>query len=50
MRTTGIMVNLRVADIDAAKSFYTDFLGMSTEAFNMGWVARYVSPHMATGL
>jgi len=49
MRTTGIMVNLRVADIDAAKSFYTDFLGMSTEAFNMGWVARYVSPHMAAG-
>ena len=41
MRTTGVMANLRVADIDAAKTFYTDFLGLRDEAFNMGWVARY---------
>jgi predicted enzyme related to lactoylglutathione lyase len=33
-----------VADVDAAKSFYTDFLGLSIEEFNMGWVARYTSP------
>lgn len=33
-----------MADINAAKSFYTDFLGLSTEDFNMGWVARYTSP------
>ena len=38
------MANLRVADIEAAKSFYTDYLGLSTEEFNMGWVARYTSP------
>jgi predicted enzyme related to lactoylglutathione lyase len=44
MRANGIMANLRVADIDAAKAFYTDFLGLSTEVFNMGWVARYASP------
>ncbi|HWM01482.1 MAG TPA: VOC family protein [Actinophytocola sp.] len=44
MRANGIMANLRVADIDAAKSFYTDFLGLSTEVFNMGWVARYTCP------
>ena len=44
MRTTRIMPNLRVADVDGAKSFYTDYLGLSTEAFNMGWVARYTSP------
>jgi catechol 2,3-dioxygenase-like lactoylglutathione lyase family enzyme/uncharacterized damage-inducible protein DinB len=43
-RARRIMPNLRVADIDAAKGFYTDFLGLSTEDFNMGWVARYVSP------
>jgi predicted enzyme related to lactoylglutathione lyase len=42
--TTRITANLRVADIEAAKSFYTDFLGLSTEEFNMGWVARYTSP------
>jgi catechol 2,3-dioxygenase-like lactoylglutathione lyase family enzyme len=33
-----------VADVDAAKSFYADYLGLSTEEFNMGWVARYTSP------
>jgi predicted enzyme related to lactoylglutathione lyase len=38
------MANLRVADVEAAKSFYTDYLGLSTEEFNMGWVARYASP------
>jgi catechol 2,3-dioxygenase-like lactoylglutathione lyase family enzyme len=44
MRVNRIMANLRVADVDEAKSFYTDYLGLSTEEFNMGWVARYTSP------
>jgi predicted enzyme related to lactoylglutathione lyase len=44
MRATRIMANLRVADVDTAKSFYADYLGLSTEEFNMGWVARYTSP------
>lgn len=44
MRASRIMANLRVADIESSKSFYTDFLGLSTEEFNMGWVARYTSP------
>jgi predicted enzyme related to lactoylglutathione lyase len=44
MHATSIMANLRVADIEAAKSFYTGYLGLSTEEFNMGWVARYTSP------
>ncbi len=47
MRATSIIANLRVADVEAAKGFYTGYLGLSTEEFNMGWVARYVSP--ATG-
>jgi catechol 2,3-dioxygenase-like lactoylglutathione lyase family enzyme len=38
------MADLRVADIEEAKKFYTDYLGLSTESFNLGWVARYVSP------
>jgi predicted enzyme related to lactoylglutathione lyase len=33
-----------VADVEAAKSFYAGYLGLSTEEFNMGWVARYTSP------
>jgi hypothetical protein len=37
MRVIRIMANLRVADVETAKSFYTDYLGLSTEEFNMGW-------------
>ena len=43
MQATRIFANLRVADIEEAKSFYTDYLGLSNEEFNMGWVARYAS-------
>jgi catechol 2,3-dioxygenase-like lactoylglutathione lyase family enzyme len=41
MRVTGITANLSVADIPAARGFYTDYLGLEVEAFNLGWVARY---------
>jgi catechol 2,3-dioxygenase-like lactoylglutathione lyase family enzyme len=44
VRATSIIANLRVADVEATKNFYTDYLGLSTEEFNMGWVARYASP------
>ena len=44
MRFTRIIADLPVADVEAAKGFYTDYLGLSTEEFNMGWVARYTSP------
>lgn len=44
MRATRITANLHVADVDATKGFYTEYLGLSTEEFNMGWVARYASP------
>jgi RNA polymerase sigma-70 factor (ECF subfamily) len=39
-----VLTNLSVPDLDAAKGFYTDFLGLDTEEFNLGWVARYSSP------
>jgi catechol 2,3-dioxygenase-like lactoylglutathione lyase family enzyme len=48
MRATRIIANLRVADVEATRSFYTDYLGLSTEEFNMGWVARYTSPDTRT--
>jgi predicted enzyme related to lactoylglutathione lyase len=44
MRVTRIIADLQVADVAAAKSFYTDYLGLSTEEFDLGWVARYRSP------
>ena len=47
MRAERVTANLRVADIETAKGFYTDFLGLGTEEFSLGWVARFTSP--ATG-
>lgn len=44
MRAKRITANLRVADIEAAKSFYTGYLGLTDEEFNLGWVARYTAP------
>lgn len=43
MQATKVFTNLRVADIEAAKSFYADYLGLTNEEFNMGWVARLTS-------
>lgn len=44
MRPLRIITNLHVDDIESTKSFYADFLGLSSEEFNMGWVARYTCP------
>ncbi len=44
MRVTRVIADLPVDDVAAAKSFYTGFLGLSTEEFSLGWVARYTSP------
>jgi catechol 2,3-dioxygenase-like lactoylglutathione lyase family enzyme len=44
MRVTGIVANLPVADIAAARDFYAEYLGLSIEGFNLGWVAHYASP------
>jgi predicted enzyme related to lactoylglutathione lyase len=44
VRVTRITSNLAVPDIESAKSFYIDFLDLSIEEFNLGWVARYTSP------
>ncbi|TFI45754.1 glyoxalase [Rhodococcus sp. 1R11] len=44
MRTTSIITNLRVPNVDAAKSFYSEFLGLRSEEFDMGWVTRLTSP------
>jgi catechol 2,3-dioxygenase-like lactoylglutathione lyase family enzyme len=44
MRTTRVFPNLSVPDIAEAREFYVDYLGLSSEEFNLGWVARYSSP------
>lgn len=45
MRVSRVTTNLAVPDIEAARGFYTDYLGLETEEFNLGWVARFTSPH-----
>ncbi|MCZ2814150.1 MULTISPECIES: VOC family protein [unclassified Modestobacter] len=44
MRVVRILTNLSVPDLEEATGFYTGFLGLSTEEFSLGWVARYTSP------
>jgi len=44
MRVLRIMADLPVADIDAAKSFYTDYLGLDHEELGLDWVTRFTSP------
>jgi predicted enzyme related to lactoylglutathione lyase len=50
MRAIRVIANLPVADLEASKGFYSGFLGLSTEEFNLGWVARYTSPDTGTSV
>lgn len=44
MHVKQIIADLHVADIESAKDFYSGYLGLCDEEFNMGWVARFTSP------
>jgi catechol 2,3-dioxygenase-like lactoylglutathione lyase family enzyme len=44
MHPTGVVANLSVADLAEARDFYADFLGLSVEEFNLGWVVNLQSP------
>jgi catechol 2,3-dioxygenase-like lactoylglutathione lyase family enzyme len=50
VRVISVIADIPVADLEVAKSFYTDFLGLSSEEFNLGWVARYTSPETGANL
>jgi predicted enzyme related to lactoylglutathione lyase len=50
MHVKRVIVDLPVSDIEGAKEFYSDFLGLTDEEFNMGWVARYTSPETGAQL
>ncbi len=50
MRVVEIIADLQVPDLMAARGFYTDYLGLSDEEFNLGWVARYTSPETGAHL
>src|SRR4029450_8989725 len=44
MHPTGVVANLSVVDLAEARDFYVDFLGLSVEGFNLGWVVNLQSP------
>ena len=50
MHVTQIIADLHVNDLKAAKGFYTDYLGLTDEEFNLGWVARYTSSETGINL
>ncbi|WP_324273390.1 VOC family protein [Blastococcus brunescens] len=50
MRVTRIIADLHVPDVATAKAFYTGFLGLSVEEFDLGWVARCTSPNTGADL
>jgi catechol 2,3-dioxygenase-like lactoylglutathione lyase family enzyme len=43
LHPTKVTANLRVPEGDDARSFYRDFLGLTTTAFDLGWVANLQS-------
>jgi predicted enzyme related to lactoylglutathione lyase len=50
MRAVEVIADLQVADIESAREFYAGYLGLSTEQFNLGWVARFTSPETGAQL
>ena len=44
MQATAVFPDLSVPDLASARSFYTEYLGLEVEAFNLGWMARLESP------
>jgi catechol 2,3-dioxygenase-like lactoylglutathione lyase family enzyme len=44
MQPTGVVANVSVPDLSQARDFYADFLGLSVEVFNLGWVLKLCSP------
>jgi catechol 2,3-dioxygenase-like lactoylglutathione lyase family enzyme len=50
MRVTQIIADLHVTDLEAARAVYNDYLGLTEERFNLGWVARYASPDTGINL
>jgi len=44
VHVTQVTANLLVGDLDEAKAFYRDVVGLSTLEFDLGWVARVTSP------
>ena len=44
MHPTGVTANLPATDISEVRAFFMDYLGLSVEEMNLGWVARFSTP------
>jgi predicted enzyme related to lactoylglutathione lyase len=44
MHPTGVTANLHIDDMDEARTFYMDYLGLNVEEMNLGWVSRFSTP------
>jgi len=44
MHPTGVTANLPASDISEVRAFFMDYLGLSVEEMNLGWVARFSTP------
>ncbi|MFC8734585.1 glyoxalase superfamily protein [Luteimicrobium sp. NPDC057192] len=43
MKVIRIIADVRVPDLDGARDFYDDYLGLDVEEFDLGWVTRRTS-------
>jgi catechol 2,3-dioxygenase-like lactoylglutathione lyase family enzyme len=50
VRVISVIADIPVGDLSSSRSFYTDYLGLSVEEFNLGWVARYTSPNTGANI
>lgn len=50
MRVISVVADITVPDVGPAADFYAEYLGLSVEEFNLGWVARYTSPETGAHL
>lgn len=44
MKVNRVIPDIAVDDLDDAREFCSGFLGLSSEEFDLGWVARFTSP------
>lgn len=50
MKVMSIIADIPVPDLERARDFYTDYLGLAEEEFSLGWVARLTQPDTRAGL
>ena len=50
MHVVRIIADLAVPDLEEARDFYAGYLGLTTQEFSLGWVARHTSPETGASL